>query len=54
VKSEKNAPEKTLEELCKRAAEEQDLEKLLKMLTKIQQSTEAPQSRKKPRTRRQV
>ena len=48
MEPEKNAPEETLEELCKRAATEQDLEKLLKLLTKIQQSTEAPQSRKKP------
>jgi hypothetical protein len=49
VEPEKNAPEETVVEgLCKRAAAEQDLEKLLKLLIKVQQSTEAPQSRKKP------
>lgn len=44
MEPEKNASEETVEELCKRAAAEQDLEKLLKLLIKVQQSTEAQQS----------
>jgi hypothetical protein len=48
VEFKKNAPEEAVEELCKRAVAEQDLEGLLKLLIKIEQSTVAPQSRKKP------
>jgi hypothetical protein len=42
VEPEKNAQDETVEELLKRAVAEQDLEKFLKLLIKIQQSTEAP------------
>jgi hypothetical protein len=38
VEPEKNAQEKTVEELCKQAVAEQDVEKLLKLLIKLQQS----------------
>jgi hypothetical protein len=37
VEPEKNTQEETVEELYKRAVAEQDLEKLLKLLIKIQQ-----------------
>ena len=48
MKPEKNAAEETVAELCKRVVAEQDLEEVLKLLTKIQQLIEARQSQKKP------
>jgi hypothetical protein len=55
----RNAPEETLEELCRQANAEQDLEKLLELASKIQPLIEARRSREKPavwddQARRQV
>jgi hypothetical protein len=46
---EKNAREETLEELCRQADAEQDLERLLELANKIQPLIEARRSRKKPK-----
>ena len=43
-----NTLDETLEELCKRADAERDLEKLLELASKIQPLIEARRLRKKP------
>jgi hypothetical protein len=58
-KPETSAREETLEELCRQADAEQDLERLLELASKIQPLIEARRSRKKPvvlydQARRQV
>jgi hypothetical protein len=44
----KNAPEETIAELCARAEAEQDLEKLLELVSKIQLLLVARRSRNAP------
>jgi hypothetical protein len=46
---EKSAREETLEELCRQADAEQDLERLLELASRIQPLIEARRSRKKPK-----
>jgi hypothetical protein len=49
MEPERNAPEETLEELCRQADAEQDLERLLELASKIQPLIEARRCRKKPK-----
>jgi hypothetical protein len=44
---EKDAPEEALEELCKRAYAEQDMEKFLELASRIQRLIDARESLKK-------
>jgi hypothetical protein len=46
MESKKNPPDETLEELCKRADKEKDLEPLLELASRIQRLIDARRSEK--------
>jgi len=48
MEKDENAPEETVDELCKRAEAEQDLEKLLELVSRLQSLIEARRSKTKP------
>jgi hypothetical protein len=48
MEADKNALEETVEELRKRAGTEQDLEKVLELVSKLKSLIEAQRSKKKP------
>lgn len=48
METDENAPEETVEELRKRVDAEQDLEKLLELVSKLKSLIEARRSQKKP------
>jgi hypothetical protein len=48
MEPQKNAREETLEDLCKRADSERDLERLLDLLSKVQLLRDTQRSEKKP------